>query len=53
MLAQEMIKECVRSGHRGQAHIRAIIPEKDSWWHVHRDEEIPADRSIQVVIRYK
>lgn len=30
---------------------RAIIEGKDSWWHVHRDEELPDDCPVVVYTR--
>ena len=51
MLAKELIKKAVKSGYQGKAIVIAHIPDKDSWWHVHRDEEVPNDRPISVRIK--
>jgi len=53
MLAEKIIKEIVSPEYQDRAFVIAHIPEKDSWWHVHRDEEIPEDRPISVRIKYQ
>ena len=39
MLAKEIIEKCVKKEYQGRAYLNAHIPEVDSWWHVHMDEE--------------
>jgi len=51
MLAQDLINSVVAEDYREKAHVRAIIKDKDSWWHVHRDEELPEDYPLIVYIR--
>lgn len=53
MLAQKVIEQCVKSKYQGKAYVHGEIPEHDTWWHVHRDEEIPEDRPVSVKIYYK
>jgi len=53
MLAQEVIEKCVVAEYQEKASVRAHIPEKDSWWHIHNDEEIPEDRPVSVTVRYQ
>lgn len=51
MLAEALIKRVVKKQYQERAYVIALIPEHDSSWHVHRDEEIPLDRPISVRIR--
>ncbi len=51
MLAGELIREMVKRKACPKAHVRAIIPEKDSWWHVHSDEELPDNYPIVIYIK--
>ena len=51
MLAEALIKRVVKKQYQERAYVIALIPEHDSSWHVHRDEEIPSDRPISVRIR--
>ena len=53
MTAKELIEQTVGSQFQKHAHVRAIIPNHDSWWHVHRDEELPDDKALQVIIRVR
>ena len=51
MLAGELIRQTVKSKTQDKAYVRALILEKDSWWHVHRDEELPTDYPVIIYIR--
>ena len=51
MTAQDLINNVVIEEYRGRAHVRALIEDKDSWWHVHRDEELPQDYPTVVYVR--
>ncbi len=51
MTAEELVVKTVKKRSQENAHVRALIPDKDSWWHVHRDEELPADYPVVVYIR--
>lgn len=51
MLAGELIAKMVKRNAIEKAHVRAIIPEKDSWWHVHKDEELPNNYPVVIYIR--
>lgn len=51
MIAQDLINEVVSEEYREKAHVRAIIGDKDSWWHVHGDEELPDGYPVVVYIR--
>ena len=51
MQAEALIKKTVKKAYQGRAYVIAHIPEHDSSWHVHRDEEIPEDRPISVRIK--
>ncbi len=51
MKAIDLIEEVVTEQYREKAHVRAIIKGYDSWWHVHRDEELPNDYSVVVYVR--
>lgn len=51
MTAQDLINEVVTEEYEERAHIRAIIEGKDSWWHVHRGEELPDNYPVVVYIR--
>ena len=53
MLAQEVIERCVKLEYQDKSYVHAHIPEKDSWWHVHRDEEVPSDRPISIAVHYQ
>ena len=51
MTAGDLIDKAVTEEYRDKAHIRAIIEGKDSWWHIHRDEELPDNYPVAVYIR--
>lgn len=51
MLAEDLIKAVVKKKYGGRAHVRGIIEDKDSWWHIHRDEELPDNHPVVVYIR--
>lgn len=51
MLVKELIDSVVAEDYRDKAHVRGIIGDKDSWWHVHWDEELPTDYPVVVYIR--
>ena len=51
MKAEALIKRVVKKTYQGKAYVIAHIPEHDSSWHVHRDEEVPNDRPISVRIK--
>jgi len=51
MKAQELIDTTVMPEYQGSATVIAHIPEHESWWHVHRDEEVPEDRPVSVRIK--
>ena len=51
MAAGDLINSTVTKKYRDKTHIRAIIEDKDSWWHVHRNEELPVDYPVIVYIR--
>jgi len=53
MLAQELIEKCVKPEYQRQAYVNAHIPRKDTWWHVHKDEEVPKHRPISLCIHYR
>lgn len=50
MTAGDLIAKVVTEEYRDKAHIRAIIEDKDSWWHVHRDEELPTSYPVVIYI---
>ena len=49
MTARDLIHKTVTREYREKAHVRAFINE-DSWWHVHRDEELPDNHPLVVYI---
>ena len=51
MLGEKLINDVVVEKYREGAHIRAIT--EDSWWHVHRDEEVPDNYPIVVYVRLR
>lgn len=51
MTAGKLINRVVTEKYRERAHVRAIIEDKDSWWHVHKDEELPNNYPVVVYIR--
>jgi len=51
MTAKDLIKRVVTGEYRDKAHVRAMIGDGDSWWHVHRDEELPNDYPVVVYVR--
>ncbi len=52
MKAVELINKVVVELFRKDAHVRAIIDDgKDSWFHVHKDEELPTDYPVIVYVR--
>ncbi len=50
MLAKALIQKVVKKQYQEKAYVIAFIPEHDSSWHVHRDEEVPSDRPVSVRI---
>ena len=53
MKAEELIKKCVKAQYQSEAFVQAHIPTKDSWWHVHNNEEVPKEKPISVVVHLK
>jgi len=51
MKANDLIKKYVKPDFHELAHVRAYIVDKDTWQHVHKDEELPLDCEISVVIK--
>ncbi len=51
MIARELINGVVAEKYRDKAHVRAIIKDSDSWWHVHEEEELPSDYPAVVYVR--
>ena len=43
MLAKDLIDYVVGRENRGRYHVRGLIKGVRSWWHIHDDEELPAD----------
>ena len=50
MTGRRLINRVVSEEYRDKAHVRALIPEGDSWWHVHRDEALPKGYSLAVYV---
>jgi len=51
MTANDLIQEAVHPKYQERAHVRALIEDKDSWFHVHKDEELPDNYRVVVYIR--
>ena len=53
MLAQEVIERCVVAKYQDRASVRAHIVGTDTWWHIHKDEEIPTDKPVSVIVYFQ
>ena len=51
MQAKALIEKVIKKRYQEDAYVMAIIPEHDSSWHVHWDEEVPTDRPLSVRVR--
>ena len=51
MLAIDFIKEHIKKKSQVKATVIALIPDKHSWFHVHRDEELPTQYPAVIAIK--
>jgi len=51
MQAKALIEKVIKKQYQENAYVMALIPEHDSSWHVHWDEEVPPDRPISVRVK--